>query len=387
MRKLASVQKIENLTAIPNADKIELARILGWNVVVKKDEFKVGDLCVYFEIDSILPNKPWAEFLKDSNGKIHKLKTIKLRGQISQGLALPVDILFNNNPRELKELLIVGKDVTEYLGVTKWEPEEPACLHGKQQPAKRIIFPNWMPTFARKFIMQYIPNLARTLFTKDIGGNTFPPFLIKTDETRVQVLSELLNKYKGETCYMTEKLDGSSITVYLKDDYFGVCSRNIDLQPEDTNVFWKTVRQENIENKLRIISREYGIKNIAMQGELIGEGIQGNKYKVKGADIYWFNIFDINKQQYFDFFQLYCALKIMQLKMVPIINDNYILNNDIDELVKMSINTSKLNNIQREGVVIRPLKELKDYDFNNKLQANRVSFKVINPEFLIKFGE
>lgn len=338
MRKLASIQKIKALEQIENADAIEKATVLGWQLVVKKDEFKVGDLCVYCEIDSLMPDKPGFEFLKPRGMRI---RTVRLRGQISQGIAFPLSIL---PPMEqVKE----DMDVTELLGITKYEPPIPACLAGK------------------------------------VKGK-FPSFIPKTDETRVQVLQKVLDKYKGEQCYITEKLDGSSATYYIKDGEFGVCSRNLDLLEDDSNSFWKVARLLNIEEKLRSLQM-----NIALQGELVGEGIQDNKLKLKGQTVYFFNAFDIDQFKYLDYEAFKNLMDTLELKTVPVIDTCACLHNDIDVLVSAATRKSLINeNVWAEGIVVRPIKERIDLllsceNFNN----GRVTFKVINPEFLLKYGE
>jgi RNA ligase (TIGR02306 family) len=248
MRSLASIQTIKDIQPIENADSIEVASILGWKVVVMKNQFKVGDKIVYFEIDSILPDLDIFSFIKSRGMRI---RTIRLRGQISQGICFPISIVENFGL--LAEDMIDGQDVTDAIGVVKYEPPIPACLSG-------------------------------------IIKGKFPSFMPKTDETRVQVLQKLLDKYKDLDCYVTEKIDGSSVTYYLKDGEFGVCSRNMDLIESEENSFWKMARKLDIENKLR----SYG-KNIAIQGELFGEKIQDNKLKIKGHRVLFFNAFDIDR--------------------------------------------------------------------------------------------
>lgn len=337
MRNLASIQKIKSLEPIEGADAIEKATVLGWHLVVKKGDFKEGDLCVYCEIDSLLPDKPEFEFLKPRGMRI---KTIRLRGQVSQGICFPLSIL----PEGIK--IQEDIDVTDYLGIVKYEAPIPACLSGK------------------------------------VKGK-FPGFIPKTDETRVQVLQKVLDKYQGEMCYVTEKLDGSSATFYLKDGEFGVCSRNMDLLEDGDNSFWKVARKMKIEEKLRALGG-----NHAIQGELVGEGIQGNKLKIKGQTVYFFNLFDIDAFQYANFWDFRTAMLNMVLPTVPIINPEFPLYNDIEELVKMATIKSSLADIWAEGVVIRPHVEKIDMLLSNENFNNgRVTFKVINPEFLIKYGE
>ncbi|MEO0040708.1 MAG: hypothetical protein RL329_156 [Bacteroidota bacterium] len=330
MRQLASIQKIRALEPIEGADVILKATVLGWQLVVKKDEFQVGDLCVYCEIDCLMPHKPEFEFLKPRGMRI---KTIRLRGQVSQGICLPLSILPEGT------LIEVGADVTEILGISKYEPPIPASLAGVMK------------------------------------GN-FPSFIPKTDETRVQVLQDLLDKYQGMPCYIAEKLDGSSTTYYWKDGQFGVCSRNLELTESEDNSLWKLARQYDIENKLKALG-----KNYALQGEIIGEGIQSNKYKMRGQAVYFFNVFDIDAHQFLDFQAFKNILATLGLNMVPILDNHFELLNEIPKLVKMAEGKSVLHkDAHREGIVIRPLTE--KYE-----RQGRVSFKSINPAFLLKYQE
>ncbi|MEY4903703.1 MAG: hypothetical protein RLZZ292_1518, partial [Bacteroidota bacterium] len=205
----------------------------------------------------------------------------------------------------------------------------------------------------------------------------FPSFLSKTDETRVQVLQDLLDKYAGEPCYVAEKLDGSSVTYYVKDGVFGVCSRNLDLLETDDNSLWKCARSLDIEAKLLELN-----KNIALQGEIFGEGIQSNKYKLKGQSVRFFNAFEIDTHRYFDFPAFTTLMETLELETVPILERNYILERDIPTLVEKAAGKSVLHkDTHREGIVIRPLVEQIERNFG------RVSFKAINPTFLLKYGE
>lgn len=342
MRNLASIQKIKALEPISGADSIEKATILGWNVVVKKGDFQVGDLCVYCEIDSLFPNTEDFDFLKPRGMRI---RTIRLRGQVSQGICFPLEIVKNYGliPTELSE----GQDITEALGIIKYEPPIPAELAGL------------------------------------VKGN-FPSFIPKTDETRVQVLQDLLDAYIGTPCYVAEKLDGSSVTYYIKEGIFGVCSRNLELLETENNTLWKVARTLQIEEKLRSLN-----KDCALQGELIGEGIQGNKYKLKGQTAIFFNFFDIQNYAYASFEALKNILAALKLSMVPVIDAHFHLINDIEALVALSQMRSQLNPLTWcEGIVIRPLEEMNEVAHSKGLlHQNRVSFKVINPEFLIKYNE
>jgi hypothetical protein len=372
MRNLASIQRISNLEPIQNADAIEKATVLGWQLVVKKGEFAVNDLCVYCEIDSLLPDKPEFEFLKERKFRI---KTIKLRGQISQGICFPLSILPTNT--KIHENL----DVTEILGIKKWEPYQDDPRLCKQ--TGKIMYPKWMPKWVQQIVHRI--GFIKNYYREHSGQKSFPSLIPKTDETRVQVLQQLLTKYYGTLCYVTEKIDGSSLTVYQINGKFGVCSRKIDLKRDPTDKYWKTVLEHDLENKFKTYFKD---ENIALQGELIGEGIQGNKYKLKGLDIYFFNIFFIKKFAYGNYFDLLGTCNALNEKIVPVINEKYELLDSIPEIVEQSKGKSKLNpDILREGIVIRPIVEIEDTELHCQLVKNRISFKAVNPEFLLKYDE
>ncbi len=340
MRQLASIQRIKALEPIENADAIVRATVLGWQLVVKKGEFEVGDLCIYCEIDCLMPARPEFEFLKPRGMRV---RTIRLRGQISQGICLPLSFLPENAPNTVEErnpdAFGEGVDVTDILGIVKYEPPIPASLAG---------------------IMK---------------GN-FPSFIPKTDETRVQVLEDLLTRYKGEKCFVTEKLDGSSATYFIRNGQFGVCSRNLELLESDENTYWKLAHALDIENKLRSLNG-----NFAIQGELIGEGVQGNKYALKGQKVYFFNVFNIDTYAFLGFEDFKKTLEKLDLNIVPVLENDYLLENDIPKLVEKALGKSVLKaDVIREGIVIRPLVESND-------AIGRVSFKSINPEFLLKYSD
>ena len=333
MRKLASIQKIKNIEPIVGADAIEKASVLGWQLVIRKGEFNIGDLCVYIEIDSVLPDKPEFELIRS---KSNRIKTIKLRGQISQGICFPLSIL----PEGVD--VVEDLDVTTILNITKYEPPIPANLAAEMKG----LFPSFMP---------------------------------KTDETRVQVLETLLKNYAGTTCYVTEKLDGSSATFYVKDNEFGVCSRNLDLLFNESNSIWKFAVENKLEEKLKALN-----KNIAIQGEIIGEGIQKNKYKLRGQTVYFFNVFDIDAYKYLSLNETKCLLNELNLKMVPVLDENYLLESSVEAVIEKSKMKSVLNkDTIAEGIVIRPLEEIID----QFVLQGRISFKAINPDFLIKYDE
>ncbi len=336
-RKLATIREITDIRPIEGADMIELASVGGWNVVVAKNVgHKVGDMVVYCEIDSFLPIKEEFEFLRKSSYKKmgdqegFRLKTIKLRGQVSQGLILPMSVF-----GEFGWTAYEGLDVTERLGIVKYEPPIPAELSGK------------------------------------VKGN-FPSFIPKTDEERVQNLTKEYEEWKIQSkhqFYVTEKLDGSSATYYIKDGEFGVCSRNLELLETEGNTFWKVAREMDLENKMKSLG-----KNISLQGELIGEGIQGNRYNLKGQTVRFFTGFDIDKYQRIPFMEMVVMLTNMELQHVPVLNQEYgfLLPETVEEMLKYAEDKSTLNNKkEREGVVVRSM-------------DGTISFKAISNKFLLE---
>lgn len=339
MRHLASIQRIDSLEPIAGADQIEKARILGWELVVKKGEFAVGDTCIYCETDSVLPDKSPFEFLRPRKFRI---KIMRLRGQISQGIAFPISLLPNSETGYQ-----IGQDVTELMGVTKWEPIIPAHLSGV------------------------------------IKGN-FPSFLVKTDEPRIQILQGVLDHYAGTVCYVSEKVDGTSTTISLKDGVLGICSRNLELVESQENSFWQIAREQKLEEKMKAYCEAHKM-NIAIQGELIGNGVQKNPLQISGKKILFFNVFDIDRHTYLDYLDFRSACAEMNLETVPIVDENFILTNDIPSLVQYATAKSALNpNVWREGVIIRPMKEIVDTTARG-LENGRLSFKIVNPEYILKY--
>lgn len=370
-RKLATIAKIEEIREHPNADALELAKIRGWQVVVKKGEFWDGDLCVYCEVDSLMPERSEFEFLAPRK---YRIKTTKLRGQISQGIAFPIEVLESvgklqsvlsdpnwdtllllNKPLENGDEaipIVPGQDVTEALGVIKYDPPIPASLGGTAK-------------------------------------GRFPSHSIKTDEERIQNLTEIFEYYRTNYAWVaTEKLDGSSVTFSIYDDEFIVCSRNLNLKehPEnEKNSFWKFARENDIEGKMRAFMEKNDLKALTLQGELVGEGIQKNKYRLKGQTVYFFRVFDPIEYKFFSVVDSYFFItKSMDLNFVPIIEDDMTLPDTVDKLIEYADGRSALYDTAREGVVfvadskIYPdAKDLDDYQ-------GRLSFKVISNKFILK---
>jgi RNA ligase (TIGR02306 family) len=340
-RKLATIRKIDNIFPIPNADAIDLAVLGGWQVVVKKGEFQPGSLVVYFEIDSWIPYNLAPFLSKGKPPKVYngvqgeRLRSIKLRGQLSQGLVLPIE----GTVTKIDNAIFEGLDVTDNLGIQKWE----APIH---------------------------PSLAG-----QVKGN-FPLFIPKTNEERIQNLDRSLEQWiqEDDLWEVTEKLDGSSMTVYFKDDVYGVCSRNYDLDlDQEGNTFITTAAAYGLQDKLE----KFGA-NIAVQGELIGSNIQGNPYKLDNGTYKYmvYKIWDIDNKVYLNDQDRIHFCDLHSLDYVPVISDNFKLKDypTIGELLKLADGASDLNgNTKREGLV-----------FKNSAGE---SFKAISNEWLLSNNE
>lgn len=356
IRKLVSVRRIAALDPIPDADVIEVATVDGWKLVVKKGEFKVGDLCAYFEIDSFLPesDERYAFLMKSGMRTFegvrgHKLRTVKLRGQISQGLALPLNLFYadfdgsdEDEGQELSEIFFEGADLTNIIGIKKWEPEIPAQLAGLVKGA-------------------------------------FPSFITKTDQERCQnLINEIFVDNADAQYEVTTKLDGSSCTIYIKDGELGVCSRNLELKICDENAGNSLVRA--LYDNLLNISLPLLGRNIALQGEIMGPGVQGNREQLKTTQFFIFDIFDIDTGRYLTPVQRHALVEVLRqtcptLQHVPIIAHSANLLDtlgitNVEQLLKFAEGPS-LHHAVREGLVFKRI----DGGF---------SFKAISNLFLAK---
>lgn len=340
MRKMATIRRIDDIGPIEGADAIEVATVGGWKVVVKKDEFKIGDLAVYCEIDSWIPFE-LAPFLckgkepREFEGiKGERLKTIKLRGQLSQGLLLPLEPTCANIESELFE----GLDVSFPLNIIKWEKPVNAQLAG-------------------------------------ICKGNFPSLIPKTDQERCQnLVKEIVSANEaGMKFEVTEKLEGSSMTCYLIDGEFGVCSRNMDLKRDENNSFWKVAVEDDIENKMRQAG-----DNFAIQGELIGPGIQGNIYKLSKPEFRVFDVYDVKSGQYISPDFRRAMIDTMNLKHVPVLVAHGSLYDtlgitDIPGLLQFAEGKSVMGDItgpEREGLVFKQV-------------DGGMTFKVISNKYLL----
>lgn len=328
MRKLATVRTVSEIAPIAGADKIEVATVDGWKCVIRKDEFAVGETVVYCEIDSFLPIRDEFEFLRKSSYKRmgdeegFRLRTMKLRGQVSQGLLLPVSVLEHE--------ATVGQDVTEELGIQKYEPPVPTCLLGEV-----------------------------------VGA--FPHSIQKTDEERVQNLAEQYPSFAGKTFYVTEKLDGTSFTAFLNSE-FGICGRNWQYAESEGNSYWQIANRLELPTKLQTLGRP-----IAVQGELIGPGIQGNRYKLDQHQLFVFNVFDLERRAYLEKSEVKNVCDTLGLTTVPFVEERS-TPGSIDEILELAEGKSMLcAQAEREGLV-----------WVHGAGRERISFKTISNRFLSK---
>lgn len=366
-RKLAHIEIITALNPIEGADKIEVADVLGWKCVVKKGEFKVGDIAVYIEVDSVVPDRPEFEFLRDRKFRV---RTIKLKGQISQGLLLPCP----------NSLGFVGDDVTKILGITKYltpsEREENYIINKKIENDKNKL---------RKFMMRY--SWFRKLFLSRTQKERFPYWVKKTDEERIQNMPQVLEQFKNKVVYVTEKIDYQSVTftgklltndtliigrLLPKKFKFVVCSRNLTTNAKNS-LYWSIAKKYNIE---RILKEN---PTLTIQGEQGDTKVQGNKYGITEPTMWVFNIINHEKNYQYNWDEIKAFCSIYDLKCVPEISSNIKLSSlgsTVQDLVELSKGKSILNDsIEREGIVIRCVEN------GQKL----LSFKVINPNFLLKY--
>ena len=336
MRKMATIRQIDALNPIEGADAIECATIGGWKVVVKKGEFRVGDRAVYCEIDSWIPTKIAAFLSKGKEPrefegiKGERLRTVKLRGQLSQGLLLNLDDVIPQT-----NSFVEGDDVSDVLGIVKWEMPMNAQLAG----------------------------MAR--------GN-FPSEIPKTDQERAQnLVAEIRAAAEAGTEFeVTEKLEGSSMTVYLIGGEFGVCSRNLDLKETEGNTFWQVARRDGIEEKMRALNGP----DFAIQGELIGPGIQGNIYKLTEPQFRVFDIYDIQDGCYLNPVACRGLIKSMNLLHVPVLHtDRNLGTGSVEEILKFAEGKSVMGDItgpEREGIVFKQV-------------GGGMSFKAISNKYLL----
>lgn len=389
MANPATIQRISDLEPIPNADKIEAATIGGWTVVVQKDIHQIDDLVVYIEIDSTVPRRSWSEFLFDKPDQDRaRIRTKKLRGVISQGLIIPIEALnlgkisydkdevdIISDDEEIIYTFSEDMDVSELLDVKHYEKPE--------------------------FHLNKRGQLVRV--------ETFPSFIPKTDETLMQSCMKCLEELKGHKAYATIKYDGSSFTAFIKDGDIGICSRRYRIEPREDNpeghnrflfaadkykirqilkeyhksekaTWWDKIKEFFGAEKKETMFSEMGYSpNIAIQGEVCGPGIQKNRLGLEEVELFIFDIWDIDKQQYWDclavedFCEKYNLKEVKQAKLFDRFEETK------ESLLELAEQQKYPNGHPAEGIVVRPIYPL----YSDKLRG-RLSFKVMNNKYLLK---
>ena len=331
MRALVTIQKVKLITAIADSDFLELAHVMGWQCVAKKGEFKAGDLGVYYEVDSFLPIDERYEFLRGSsyrdnadNGEGFRIRTIKMRGQLSQGLLLPLE--------KFPELAGCneGADVTEKLNVKKW----------------------------------YIPETAAA------GGTIIgerPHGIPASDEIRVQSALELLDELKGKPYYITTKMDGTSGIVYYIDGKIGCCSRNKEIKDEKDALYWSPVYTYGLKEKLA----QFG-KNLVLTGEICGPGIQKNKLRLPSTQWYVFDVKDWDAEKYLPYDEAVKLCSELGVPVVPLEERGETFDYPLETLLEKARGKYP-SGLDKEGIVVR-----------DALSPKAVSFKVLNNDALLK---
>jgi len=363
-RKLATIRVVDEVHKHPGADVLDLVRIGGWQCVSKLGAFKAGDRCVYIEIDAFVPiTHPAFAFLEKNaikwTGKIGaRIKTIKLRGEISQGLVVPLYDFPDLQPHYADEP--EAEDYAVLLGIEKWERTLSPQLAGTARGN--------FPSFLRKTDQERVQNYWNGFGLRgqvDTVEYTHP-------ETGELVTYEKPRKYIRDTPYeVTIKLDGSSMTVYYRDGEFGVCSRNLDLVETDGNTFWRIATELDLRGKMAALGR-----NLALQGELIGPGIQGNNESVAAPGFYVFDIFDIDAFKPLSAIERADVLTCLGgIKHVPVIETRHFDFATIEDALSYADGPSLNIDARREGVVF---KSVEDPEF---------SFKIVSNAYLLANGD
>jgi len=331
-RALATIRAIAGIVPIEGADAIELAKVLGWQCVIKKGEMQPGDRAVYFEVDSFLPEDPRYEFLRRTSfretefmGRGFRIKTMKMRGELSQGLLLSLG-MFPEIPGDME----TGADVTQLLGVKKW----------------------------------YVPEVQTAGGTM-IGNK--PYCIPTTDEVRIQSAPDLLDILRGKPYAITTKMDGTSCTAFWKDGDFGCTSRNYRIKEDAEALYWAPDRVYRLRDKLS----SYGV-NIAIQGELCGPGIQKNKLRLPGYEWFVFDIVNLDTMQYYDAAEMIKICDDLGLKTVPVETEGDSFEYSLEELLDKA-KGKYASGLDKEGIVVR-----------SRDMKPRISFKALNNDALLK---
>ena len=396
VRELAYVVKVGWVKPIEGADNIELIGINGWTCIAKKDEFAEGDLAVYFEIDSKLPEAEWSAFMESKHYKVKTMKLNKFK-VVSQGLALPASAFgwelvttgqFAGDVPVIKKpngtYFIEGDFLTQELGVTYADAEDNVRKASSGDKYKKMaarhpkLFQN--PVVKWFYKRTWGKRLLFVFFGKKKDGRNWPAWVVKTDEERVQNMPWILEDKSDWIA--TEKIDGTSTTATLKRGKFGrydfyICSRNVVFDKPDKKCFYETnvstemAEKYNFEEVLKCIANTYNLEWVTLQGETYGEGIQKRDYSLKGHDFMGFNLIFSDRGR-LNSADAATIMKSYGIPWVPILNEHFVLPDTVEELLDYATDKSLLDGGMREGVVFRS-------------PDGQRSFKAVSNEFLLKY--
>ena len=352
---LASVQKVLSITKHPNADTLSICTVLGWQCIIKLDQFKENDLVGYIMIDTVVPEKDEFEFLRD---KKFRVRTIKLRGELSQGLVIPLP------EGKWKE----GDDLTDIIGVKKYEKPDNNPIRETKPKRPTKFWPRLKYDFKYHYLYRWFPKLRPK--TRSI----FPKHLVPiTDEERIQNIPKVLEQYKGKDFIASYKLDGSSITIiheknFLRKSVYRICSRRFELHDKN-NDWYKVFDSSNFKQHIDLLVRYFDTNNIIVQGEAIGS-FNGNHHNLKSNEIRLFNIYVDGK-------------RINQKDFIDICETHHIphcpkywegkLNFTLPEILQFAQIPDPINpKVPVEGLVFRCCDD------------SNISWKVVNNKYLLK---
>lgn len=338
-RKLASVQRVLDVLPIDGADAIERVQINGWQCVVRKGAFAVGDRGVFFEIDAIPPDLPAYRFLwtpktaapaAGTRPGSYRIRTMKLRGCLSQGLFLSL------SEAGLEGELPDGLDVTERLGVAKYEPPMPSGMGDLRGP--------------------------------------FPSVVPKTDEERVQSAPGVLDELRGHPYVATLKCDGTSATylIHPDDGTFHACGRNWSIT-EGANLYWSVAKDLALEDRLRAEGGRY-----AVQGEVCGPGVQGNPLGLPRLALFVFSVYDLAEHRCLSHDEARAVINRLGLTPVPVVEEGDGFAHDLASILQLAEGKYPGTKNEREGVVIRPRGAMRSATL-----GGRLSFKAISNRYLL----
>lgn len=352
MSGLATIQKIIDIKPIEGADAIETAYVLGWAVVIKKGEYKVGDLCTYIQIDTVVPETEYFDFLRERK---YRVRTIKLRKQISQGLIVPLP------DRKWKE----GDDVTEVVGVKKYEKADNNPERFEKPRMPKVWHRKWYYIFKYNFLYKHFPSIRKK------QRSPFPTHLVSiTDEERIQNIPQVLTQYQGKKFIASYKLDGSSITIIhskvLGKSKFRICSRRFELHCK-TNDWYRVFNDTDFKFEIIKLVKHYGTNDIIVQGEAIGK-FNGNHHNLPNDQIRLFNIYVNGKRLKQDEFFDVCMK--MNIPHCPKYKEA-VMCYTLEDILKEAEIKDVLNpHAECEGLVWRCVED-------------NMSFKVINSKYLL----